>query len=63
MVVASGLQTSHLLVMEWAPVYAAEIGVLTGMLGGDVVKETEAEVVGWFPRDKVKADVFKFSPQ
>ena len=49
--------------MKWAPVYAAETGVLVGMLGGDVVKEAEAEVVGWFPWDKVEADVFKHSPQ
>ena len=59
--VASGLQTSQLLVMKWAPMYAAETGVLAGMLGGDVVKEAEAEVVGWFTWDEVKADVFKLS--
>ena len=59
---ASGLQTSQLLVMKWAPVYAAETGVLAGMLGGDVVKKAEAEVVRWFSWDEVKADVFEFSP-
>ena len=48
--------------MKWAPVYAAETGVLTGMLGGDVVKKAEAEVVGWFSQDEVEADVFKVSP-
>ena len=61
--VASGLQTSQLLVMKWAPVYAAETGVLAGMLGGDVVEKTEGEVVGWFSWDEVKADVFELSPQ
>ena len=62
MVVASGLRTSQLLVMERAPVYTAEAGVLAGMLGGDVVKKTEVEVVGWFVRDEVEADVLKLSP-
>ena len=38
---ASGLWTSQLLVMKWAPMYAAETGVLAGMLGEDVVKELE----------------------
>ena len=41
--------------------YAAEAGVLAGMLGGDVVKEAKAEVIGWFFRDEVKADIFEFS--
>ena len=44
-VAASGLRISQLLVMKWAPVYAAETGVLAGMLGGDVVEESEVEVV------------------
>ena len=61
--VASGLWISQLLVMKWAPVYAAETGVLAGMLGGDVVEETEAEVVGWFSWDEVKADIFEHSPR
>ena len=61
--VASGLRISQLLVMKWAPVYAAETGVLAGMLGGDVVEKTEAEVVGWFSWDEVKADVFELSPR
>ena len=43
--VASGLRTSQLLVMKGAPVYAAETGVLVGMLGGDVVEEAEAEMI------------------
>ena len=60
---ASGLRISQLLVMKWAPVYAAETGVLMGMLGGDVVKEVEAEVIRGFPRNEVKADVFKLSPR
>ena len=60
--VASGLRISQLLVMKWAPVYAAETGVLAGMLGGDVVKEAEAEVVGWFSRNEVETDVFELSP-
>ena len=60
---ASGLRTSQLLVMKWAPMHAAETGVLVGMLGGDIVKEAEAEVVGWFPWDEVKADVFELSPR
>ena len=47
---ALGLRISQLLVMKWAPVYAAETGVLAGMLGGDVVEKTEAEVVGWLLR-------------
>ena len=59
---ASGLQTSQLLVLKWAPVYAAETGVLAGMLGGDVVKEAEAEVVRWFSGNEVEADVFELSP-
>ena len=61
MVVASGLCTSQLLVMKWAPVYVAEAGVLAGVLGGDIVKEVEAEVVRWFAWDEVKADVFEHS--
>ena len=60
---ASGLRSSQLLVMERAPVYAAEAGVLAGMLGGDVVKKAEAEVIGWFSQDKIESDVFKISPQ
>ena len=60
-VVASGLRISQLLVMKWAPVYAAETGVLAGMLGGDVVEETEAEVVGWFVGNEVEANVLKLS--
>ena len=32
-----------------------------GMLGGDIVKEAEAKVIGGFTRDKVKVDVFEFS--
>ena len=59
--VASGLCTSQLLVMKGAPVYAAETGVLVGMLGGDVVKEAEAEVVGWFAWNEVEADIFELS--
>ena len=46
--------------------YAAEVGVLAGMLGGDVVKESEVEVVGGFLRDEVKADIFEglsYSPR
>ena len=62
MVVASGLRTSQLLVMERAPVYTAEAGVLTGVLGGDIVKEVEMEVIGWFVWDEVEADILKFSP-
>ena len=58
---ASGLWTSQLLVMEQAPVYVTEIGVLMGMLGGVIVKESEAEVIGWFIGDKVKVDIFKSS--
>ena len=59
--VASGLWTSQLLVMKWAPVYAAETGVLAGMLGGDIVKEAEVEVIRWFTGDKVKFDVTEWS--
>ena len=59
---ASGLRISQLLVMKWAPVYAAETGVLAGMLGGDVVEKAEVEVVGWFIRDEVEVDVLKLSP-
>ena len=62
-VVASGLQISQLLVMKWALMYVAETGVLVGMLGGDVVEKTEAEVIGWFSWDEGEADVFKFSPR
>ena len=58
---ASGLRTSQLLVMKWAPVYVAETGVLVGMLGGDIVKEAEVEVVRWFSWDEVKVNVFEFS--
>ena len=47
--------------MKWAPVYAAETGVLAGMLGGDVVEKVEVEVVTWFAWDEVKADVFELS--
>ena len=32
-----------------------------GMLGGDVVKESEVEVIGQFIGDKVETDVFKGS--
>ena len=60
--VASGFQTCQLLVMKWAPVYAAETGMLMGMLGGDVVKEAEAEVIGWFVWNEVEVDVLKFLP-
>ena len=62
MVAASGLRTSQLLVMERAPVYTAEAGVLAGMLGGDVVKEAKAEVVRWLSGNEVEADVFELSP-
>ena len=48
--------------MERTPVYAAEAGVLAGVLGGDVVEETKAEVIGWFVWDEVEADVLKLSP-
>ena len=58
--VASGFRTSQLLVMERAPMYAAEAGVLTGVLGGDVVEKAKAEVVGWFAGNKVEVDVFEF---
>ena len=58
--VASGSQTSQLLVMKWAPMYLAESGVLAGMLGGDIVEESEAEVIRGFPRDEVKVNVFVF---
>ena len=61
MVAASGLRISQLLVMERTPVYAAEAGVLAGMLGGDVVKEVEAEVIRGFAWDEIEADVFEFS--
>ena len=44
----SGLQTSQLLVMPQAAMYVTEAGVLAGMLGGDVVKEVKAEVIGGF---------------
>ena len=50
---------SQLLVMKWAPMYAAETGVLMGMLGGDVVEKAEAEVVRRFARNEVKVDNFK----
>ena len=62
MAAASGLCTSQLLVMKWTPVYAAETGVLVGMLGGDVVEKAEAEVVRWFVWDKVEVDIFELSP-
>ena len=58
---ASGLQTSQLLVMEWTPVYVAEAGVLVGMLGGDIVKKSEVEVVGGLVGNEVKADIFEGS--
>ena len=58
---ASGLQTSQLLVMEQTPMYLAETGVLVGMLGGDIVEESEAEVIGRFPRDEVEVNIFIFS--
>ena len=61
MVAASGLHTSQLLVMKGAPMYVAEAGVLVGMLGGDVVKEVEVEVIGWFSRNEVEVDIFEFS--
>ena len=61
MVAASGLHTSQLLVMKRTPVYMAEAGVLTGVLGGDVVEKVEVEVVGWFFWDEVEADIFKLS--
>ena len=61
-VAASGFWTSQLLVMEQTPMYVAEAGVLTGMLGGDVVEEVEMEVIGWFVWDEVEADILKFSP-
>ena len=38
-----------------------ETGVLVGMLGGDVVKDSEVEVIGRFIGDEVKANVFKGS--
>ena len=60
---ASGLRTSQLLVMKWAPVYPAETGVLVGMLGGDVVEESEVEVIGRFVWNEVETDVFEFSPR
>ena len=41
--------------------YVAETGVLVGMLGGDVVKEAEAEVVRWFTWDEIEVDIFEFS--
>ena len=41
--------------------YATEIGVLAGMLGGDVVKKSEVEVVGGFIGNEVEMDVFKGS--
>ena len=47
--------------MKWAPVYPTETGVLVGMLGGDIVEKSEAEVVGGFTWDEVEADVFIFS--
>ena len=46
--------------MKGAPVYAAEAGVLVGMLGGDIVEELKVEVIGRFPRDEVKVNVFVF---
>ena len=61
-VAALGLRTSQLLVMKRTPVYTAEAGVLAGVLGGDVVEKAEAEVVGWFFWDEIKADIFKLSP-
>ena len=60
-VVASGLCTSQLLVMKWTAVDVAETGVLTGMFGGDIVKEAEAEVVRGFVGDEIKVDVFELS--
>ena len=60
-VVASGLRMSQLLVMKWAPVYVAEAGVLVGVLGGDVIEKAEAEVVRWFARNEVEADIFELS--
>ena len=47
--------------MEQAPVYVAEAGVLVGVLGGDVIEKAEAEVVRWFARNEVEADVFELS--
>ena len=61
MAAASGLRTSQLLVMKGAPVYAAETGVLAGMLGGDVVEEAEAEVIGGFAWDEVELDLVEGS--
>ena len=49
--------------MPQAAVYSTEAGVLMGMLGGDIVKEAEAEVVGWFARDKVEFDIMEWSLQ
>ena len=66
MAAVSGLCISQLLVMPQATVYSAEAGVLTGMLGGVVVEESKAEVVGGFIGNKVEADVFKvllYSPR
>ena len=60
---ASGLRISQLLVMKWAPVYAAETGVFAGMLGGDVVKKVEVEVIRGSLWDEVEADIFKLSPR
>ena len=60
-VVASGLRISQLLVMPQAAVYLTETGVLMGMLGGDIVKEVEVEVIRWFTGDKVKFDVTEWS--
>ena len=47
-VAASGFRTSQLLVIEWAPMYVAEAGVLMGMLGGDIVEELKAEMIRGF---------------
>ena len=55
-VAASGLRTSQLVVMKRAPVYATEVGVLMGMLGGDIVKKSEVEVIGRFIGDEVETD-------
>ena len=60
-VVASGLRISQLLVMPQAAVYLTETGVLMGMLGGDIVKEAEVEVIRWFTGDKVEFDVTEWS--
>ena len=60
-VAALGLHISQLLVMPRAAVYSTEVGVLAGMFGGDVVKESKTEVVRRFSGHKVEAHLVEWS--